>query len=505
VAIASVAIGLGATVPFGGSWVDALFVGGIAAAALIGGRAALRAILAADEARRDAAALSATPDSMLVIAALEHERARLADDIDATLRASLARIATLSDEPADPLGAVRAVHAAARQASSELRRRLGLLRGAGGSEVEGPRPSSTAVSPWTDVAIGAAVALLAFAEAIAYPLIEGWDRGPVAVALTVLAAASVTVWRLAPAAGAAICAACYLVAVLLGTSVTSGFWTVAVIGLLVGRLCAIGRTWRDALGVTALAAAIPIATLRSDPDNAAMTVAFVVAAAVVGGIIRLARGRARTARRRAAQRREEVRPLVHDALTSERRSIARELHDTMSHAVGVIAMQAAAGDVSWLRDPERTRDCIRVIHQTALAAIDELGAPAEPAAAGDLAALIERIRLTGTHVRFTSSLVAPPGLEGLTYRIAQEALTNALRHAPGSVIDVDLRVVDGMLRLVVEDDGAGPGGETHRGYGLVGVAERVAIAGGRLVTGTRPGGRGFRLDVTVPLQRVVPS
>lgn len=351
------------------------------------------------------------------------------------------------------------------------------------------------------------VAAVALAEAIAYPLIEGWDRGPLAVVLTVIAAASVAVWRLAPATGALVCAAGYLAAAVLGTSVVSGFWTIPVVGLLLGRLCAVGSTWRDAIGAAALFAAIPIATLQTDPDNTGITVAIAVAGVVGGLIVRVARAAGRAARSRAAARRGEVQPLVDDAIAAERATVARELHDTVSHAIGVIAMQAAAGEVSWQDHPERTRDSIRLIHDTARTALAELDAGLRVPAARprDLEGLVARIRATGTDVRVEGSTAPPIGLDAIAYRIVQEAMTNALRHAPGSPVRIEIDVRDGMLVLAVEDEGTRSGGEVARGYGLTGVAERVALAGGRLTVGTGPGGRGFRLEAAIPEPQGMPA
>ncbi len=507
---AAIGIALGLTLPFGRPWIDFLFVAVIVAAAAMGARVALRAVRAATDDRRNAAALANASSSALVAAALEEERVRLADDIDASLRASLRRIVLLSDPDRELRGdereAVRAIHAEAREATSELRRRLGLLRTPSAVAADAPvlTPSS---SGWVDVILGGAAAAVALAEAIAYPLIEGWDRGPIAIVLTVIAAASVAVWRLAPAAGALVCACCYLAAALLGTSVVSGFWTILVVGLLIGRLCAVGSGWRDALAAAALLAAIPVATVQTDPENAAMTTAIAGAAMVGGLVVRLARAAGRAARSRAAARRGEVQPLVDDAITAERAAVARELHDTVSHAIGVIAMQAAAGEVSWPSRPERSRDSIRLIHDTAQAALDELDAglrtPTE--SPGDLETLVARIRETGTLVQVDGPMSLPRGLEAIAYRVVQEALTNALRHAPGCPVRIEIAVRDGMLSLGVEDEGTRAAGEAARGYGLTGVAERVALAGGRLVTGPGRSGRGFRLEATIPVPQVQPA
>jgi signal transduction histidine kinase len=89
-----------------------------------------------------------------------------------------------------------------------------------------------------------------------------------------------------------------------------------------------------------------------------------------------------------------------------------------------------------------------------------------------------------------------PGVELAAYRIVQEALTNARRHAPGAAVDVELRYTGEALRLRIRDNGPGPSRKTD-GHGLAGMRERAAAAGGDLQTGAAPGG-GFLIDATLP-------
>jgi signal transduction histidine kinase len=91
-----------------------------------------------------------------------------------------------------------------------------------------------------------------------------------------------------------------------------------------------------------------------------------------------------------------------------------------------------------------------------------------------------------------------PGVELAAYRIVQEALTNARRHAPGAAVDVELRYAGDLLRLRIRDNG--PGLAPRRtGHGLLGMRERAAAAGGSLRTGPAPGG-GFRIEAELPAQ-----
>jgi signal transduction histidine kinase len=89
-----------------------------------------------------------------------------------------------------------------------------------------------------------------------------------------------------------------------------------------------------------------------------------------------------------------------------------------------------------------------------------------------------------------------PGVELAAYRIVQEALTNARRHAPGAAVDVELRYDGDLLRLRIRDNGPGPP-IRHTGHGLLGMRERAAAAGGSLRTGDAPGG-GFRIEAQLP-------
>jgi signal transduction histidine kinase len=125
-----------------------------------------------------------------------------------------------------------------------------------------------------------------------------------------------------------------------------------------------------------------------------------------------------------------------------------------------------------------------------------------------LASLIDSARdAWGTGIRLiVSGPVASfdPGVELTAYRIVQEALTNARRHAPGTAVDVELRYHDDTLRLRVRDNGPGPpatadgpGGGEYGGHGLLGMRERAATVGGSLRTGAAPGG-GFLVEAVLP-------
>jgi signal transduction histidine kinase len=119
----------------------------------------------------------------------------------------------------------------------------------------------------------------------------------------------------------------------------------------------------------------------------------------------------------------------------------------------------------------------------------------------DLEALVDAAREAGTTVRLTmigSPDALSPGVDLTAYRIAQEALTNARRHAPGADVDVELRYEADTLHLEVRDDGQGAISESE-GHGIVGMRERAEMIGGRLEAGPREGG-GFSVLADLPIK-----
>ena len=213
---------------------------------------------------------------------------------------------------------------------------------------------------------------------------------------------------------------------------------------------------------------------------------------------------------RAEQDREER---VRAAAADERARIARELHDAVAHAMSVIVVQAEAADeMLTLGAPERARVPIERIqrigreglvemrrllgvlrHDTSPAFAPLPGIPA-------LQPLVDDVSATGLPVALTiegEPRALPTGVDISAYRIVQEALTNAIKHASASKVDVHLRYGD-QLELEVVDDGVGPLRRGDDGHGLVGMRERVALYGGTLSVGAAVGG-GFRIFATLPL------
>jgi signal transduction histidine kinase len=209
------------------------------------------------------------------------------------------------------------------------------------------------------------------------------------------------------------------------------------------------------------------------------------------------------------------------AAADERLRIAQELHDVVAHSLGVIAVQAGVGMHVIDTDPAEAKRSLEHISRTSRSSLAEirrvlgLMRSGEPAASyaptpglADLPRLVDEVAGAGLPVDLVVADGAgdlPPGVELAAYRIVQEALTNALRHARAQRATVRVSVDAGRLRVVVSDDGAGQnGGRRSGGHGLVGMRERVAVYGGSLEIGPGAGG-GFRVDASIPLDEDPPA
>jgi signal transduction histidine kinase len=219
---------------------------------------------------------------------------------------------------------------------------------------------------------------------------------------------------------------------------------------------------------------------------------------------------------RAVQAARERETAARIAVAEERARIARELHDIVAHAVSVMVLQVGAVRHKLPEELADESDALRGVEgagRTALAEMrrllaamrddgDDLELGPQPGldSVGSLVAEVERAGLpVALHVEGETAPL-PRAVELSAYRIVQEALTNALKHAHASRADVTLRYGPDELRIEVRDDGSGGGATSNGpGYGLVGVRERVKIYGGTMTAGTAPGG-GFVLDARLPLR-----
>jgi signal transduction histidine kinase len=208
--------------------------------------------------------------------------------------------------------------------------------------------------------------------------------------------------------------------------------------------------------------------------------------------------------------------LREQALLEQRAHIARELHDVVAHHISSLAVQAETARLTTPALPELGAERFAAIGDSARDALDEmrhllgvmrapdLGAKLAPQPGLDqLPALADEHRALGGDVRLTfrgAVREAPETLALVAYRVVQEALTNARRHAPGAPVEVLLDYEPDALHIIVSDRGPGASGGAG-GFGLVGMRERVEAVGGSVTTGDRPGG-GFVVAAELPLGTV---
>jgi signal transduction histidine kinase len=220
------------------------------------------------------------------------------------------------------------------------------------------------------------------------------------------------------------------------------------------------------------------------------------------------------ARERAERAEREREEEARAAVAEERARIARELHDIVGHSVSVMTVQAA-GVRSLLRpDQERVREAVTIVEQTGREALAEMrrlvGVLRRPEEAPALAPqpslehvdkLVAQAREAGLPVELRvegEPVELSAGVDLTAYRLVQEGLTNAIKHARAKHAEVLVRYRNGTVELTVSDDGTGDGGGESGGHGLVGMRERVSVYGGSLDAGPRPGG-GYELHATLPV------
>jgi signal transduction histidine kinase len=371
------------------------------------------------------------------------------------------------------------------------------------------------------VLLGAVTAVLgvaAAAEAVARTY-EGASP-TVAAIIAVAVVAPLALIRLWPVAAALLSTVACLFGLLASDSITvAGLCALVALFAVVGRHRPL-RTAAAVLLPLVVFADLPWWTAdRPDGRTPALALAGLTAAATAGGAaVRL---RVEHRRRRAIEQ-STAASLLEYAARGERARIARELHDVVAHHITMIALQAEAARLATPGLPAEGARRLTAIGDTARTALAEMRrllgvlredvdtepVPREPQPGlRQLNALLDEIRDAGpSGVRLiVSGAVEPldPGIELTAYRIVQEALTNARRHAPGAAVDVELHYGQDELRLRVYDNG--PGSSTPDGalgLGLSGMRERAAMAGGQMTAGPGPGA-GFLVEAVLPTKGAV--
>ena len=515
-----------------------------------------------ERARRAAAAaaeLAARDPALIAARVVAEERARLAGDALAVIRRGVERMREHARTAEDALDRepLLAIQDEGRAAVAELRRLLGLLRAE--PEPDPPPPAGTPRGrfmrarayrrtaggasrppgggahrshrpPWGAVWIAGGLMVLAIVDVLA------WHAGaqPGAIVLTLAFAGTVA---LVPVDAAVACLAAAIPSVLAAAfdaPIAYGFSTALASGVLAWSAGADGRP--RTLAALAVLVVVTLAEVRADsPGNEGILLAAFALTGVAGHAYGRRDREGAAALATANRLRSEHEAAAERAVREERLRLARELHDVASHAVGAMVMQAGAALALRERNPAAARDALRLVDTAGSEAIGELavlfglldvaglaGPDDDRDLAGALHALAERMRGGGLDVRVSAPAALPddPMLVATAFRVVQEALTNAARHAPGSRVEVALEADGDRLAVTVVDDGGrrrdgaagavdaggrtgagaaggGAGALEGGGFGLVGLAERVRALGGDLAAGPAPGG-GFAVSARLP-------
>ena len=369
------------------------------------------------------------------------------------------------------------------------------------------------------VVVGTSLGLIAVAESAVRSAATGVSAQRALVLCVVALATTLPVAITAPQTAA-------ITVVAAGAASLVLFHTLTVAALF-AQLIALHRLAREgspprraeaiAVGLSAVFLVLELThPVRSASEAGVLTVllAALAPAAALAGVARRARDEAL---RHDAARQAAAGDLLEHAARGERARIARELHDVVAHHISMIAVQAETARMATPGLSAAGARRFTTIGDTARSALTEmrrlLGVLREDAEADaadlqpqpglqQLNELLDQARdatgsgarliLTGAPVRLD------PGVELAAYRIVQEALTNARRHAPGAGVDVELRYSVKALMLRIRDNGPGPPADSSPGgHGLLGMRERAAAVGGRLRMGPAAGG-GFLIEATLP-------
>jgi signal transduction histidine kinase len=387
-----------------------------------------------------------------------------------------------------------------------------------------------AASPHAPLVVAALLGVAAVTEALTRAAGTSVGGSPLVLSLLAVAILALATtlplgffWAQPGAAAIAVSAASLL---------SLGVFQIFTVAGLLGQLTVLYRLGRHgsqqaglrflAAGLTApflvLALAVPHSG-GSEERILTVLLASLTPAAALAGIAVAARSEALV---HSAARQAIAGTLMDHTARGERARIARELHDVVAHHISMIAVQAETARLATPGMPAAGAQRLSEIGDTARAGLTEmrrllgvLREDAQAAMPGDqgtdrqpqpglrqLNELLDGARdASGAGARLIVSgppATLDPGVELAAFRIIQEALTNARRHAPGAAIDVELHFTDDVLRLHVRDNGPGPpAAPLAGGHGLAGMRERAAAAGGELRTGPAPGG-GFLIEATLP-------
>jgi signal transduction histidine kinase len=387
--------------------------------------------------------------------------------------------------------------------------------------------SCTRRALWLDAALGVAFAV---AVSLITTRIDSDDPGSrsldfVAYALIAVAGLSLAVRRRFPIGVLAVTTAAVLVYTVRDYSGGPVYLSPVIAMFTVGQSYE-RRRWIPAVLTSALVITV-VGVIGADGDNGsgwfhAVYSSWAVAAGFLGDAARNRRqyllGLEERARYLEESRDEESRRVV----AEERLRIARDLHDVVAHSLASINIQAGAGAHVAPEHPDQAQAALAAIKTASKEALDELrltlgvlrsgeeGAPRAPVPTlARLDGLVERTRAAGLPVEVAvvgAPDAIPAAVDAAAFRIVQESLTNALRHAgPAARATVSIAYGDDAVEIEVVDDGLGSTALNGTpGHGIAGMRERAAGLGGTLSAGALPGG-GFRVHATLPARAEVGS
>jgi signal transduction histidine kinase len=430
----------------------------------------------------------------------------------------------LERDPQRARRALAAVQDTGREAVNELRAVLGILRSGdepalppGHDEVELDAAATPRGRSWPAF-LDAALALALLALGIVYALdaaVLAGQRAP-ALLVHVGAAAAVALRRPRPFAALPLAVAAYAGEALLVDGDPASPATIGAL-LLTTYSAAARADRRGAIASAFLAlgapAAIALGIGGADAADVLLPMTFC-------GVPWLS-GRAVAAYRRQGEelgvlaqrlaRERDARARL--AVLEERARVARELHDSVAHAISVMVLQAGAAEEVFDTERGRARAATRTVQDVGRDALDQLGTllgllqPNDPAplaprpGLADLERLLGSVRRAGLPVRLRTigePEPLPAALDGAAYRVIQEALTNALKHSGAAPTNVTVRFAADGVHLDILDTGHSSPQEPTGGHGLVGMRERVARHGGLLRAGPAAGGSGFAVSAFLP-------
>ena len=465
--------------------------------------------------------------------AVAEERRRIAGELHDAIAQAVSRMVVqaagaeqvLASAPERARAALIAVQDTGRDAVAELRYTLRILRTDDeparrrpGSEhasvAAAPAPPTVSWPWWADVLL--AVVLIGAVEGPAL-----WDASPLLIVAAVGAAVAIVLRRRHPLGALSLAVTEDVVMVVAGYDdrAVSPFMAVLV-ALYTLAVCGPARR-------TVIAAAVVIVTLEiavvaaGQPEGVVAVAVWTAAAWAAGRVEGASRRQAERLEEMAARLARERDALARLAALDERSRIARDLHDSVAHTVSVMVLQAGAAEQVLASAPDKARAAARAVEAKGRDALGELRellgvlhddeeasprAP-QPSLTG-LDTLIAEVARTGLPVELRvhgKPSTVPVGVDVSAYRIIQEALTNALKHAGPVPTTVTLDYMPDAVTVEILDHGNGtrPRPTDSPGHGLIGMRERVALYHGELQTGPRPDA-GYMVRARLPLPHITP-